>query len=191
MKPFYCGKIGHIGKNCHKKRLDETQHRHKRHVGHFADGDHNQDLRLFMVDSDENDEASTWFLDSRASTHMTGNRQWFENFKETSSGSKIYLGDDRGYQIKRYGNLHVIFPNGNIRHIQNEMYVPGIKNNLISVSMITNQNLKVDFFKYYCVIKDLLYRMKPIALGIRVGGLYKLNVRSVPHQDLTSSVMTA
>lgn len=57
--------------------------------------------------------------------------------------------------------------------------------------MITDQNIKIGFFKSYCVIKDLLDRMKPIASGVRVGGLYKLNVGSVPHQALTSSTMTA
>ena len=32
--------------------------------------------------------------------------------------------------------------------------------------------------------------MNRIVIGIRVGGIYKLNVRSVPHQALTSSGMT-
>jgi len=54
-------------------------------------------------------------------------------------------------------------PDGNIRHIHNVMYVPGIKKNMISVSTITDQNLKVEFYKSYCVIKDLLDCMKPIA----------------------------
>ena len=70
------------------------------------------------------------------------------------------------------------------------MYVPRIKKDLISISTITDQNLKVEFYKSYCVIKDLLDRMKPIASCIRVGGLYKLNVKSTPHQALTSSAMT-
>lgn len=48
---------------------------------------------------------------------MTRNRDWFENFKETSSEPNIYPGDDRGYQIKGYGNIPVVLPNGTIRHI--------------------------------------------------------------------------
>ena len=55
---------------------------------------------------------------------------------------------------------------------------------------MTDQNLKADFCRSYCVTKDLLYSMKPIALGIHVGGLYKLNVKSAPHQVFTSSSMT-
>ena len=74
---------------------------------------------------------------------MIGNKHWFESFKETNSGANIYLGDDIGYRIKVYGNIHVVLLYGNIRHIQNVMYVPGIKKNMIFVSMITNQHLKV------------------------------------------------
>jgi len=34
---------------------------------------------------------------------MIGNKKWFEEFKKTTSGVNIYLGDDGGYQIKSYG----------------------------------------------------------------------------------------
>jgi len=87
---------------------------------------------------------------------MTRNKQQFEDFKETNSGENIYLGDDIGYQIKGYGNIPVVLPYGNTRHIHNVMYVPVIKKNLIYVSTIIDQNLKVEFYKSYCVIKDLL-----------------------------------
>ena len=99
-----------------------------------------------MVDSDEKDEVDPWYVDSGASTHMTGNRQRFEDFKETINGAKIYLGDDRGFQIKGHGNVLAILSVGNIKHIENVMYVPGINKNLVYVSMITYQNLKVEFF---------------------------------------------
>lgn len=70
LKCFYCGKIGHIAKCCQKK-FDEGQQGHKKHVGHFADEEHNHNLRLFVSDSAffaEDDEAETWFVDSGAST---------------------------------------------------------------------------------------------------------------------------
>ena len=33
------------------------------------------------------------------------------------------------------------------------MYVPGIKKNMISISTITDNNLKVEFGKYKCLVK--------------------------------------
>jgi hypothetical protein len=61
----------------------------------------------------------------------------------------------------------VTLPNGTVRHIRNVVYVPGIKKNLISVSTITNQNLKVEFFKNYCIVKDLLDHFQTVATRVK------------------------
>lgn len=68
--------------------------------------------------------------------------------------------------------------------------MPDITKNLISVSMITVQDLKVEFLKSNCYIKDLLNGMKKIATGIRIGGLYKLDVRPALVQELTTASLT-
>lgn len=47
----------------------------------------------------------------------------------------------------------VMFPNGQERQIHDVMYVPGIKTNLIYVSTISNQDIKVEFIKSYWVVK--------------------------------------
>jgi len=95
----------------------------------------------------QEDESDILFVDSGASSHMTDKNKWFRNFRESNTGVKVYLGDDRGYEIKGYGDVLVTLPDGNIRNISNVWYVLGTKKNLISVSKITNQDLKVEFFK--------------------------------------------
>ena len=118
IKCFYCRRTGNIARNCYKKKNDENRNRHKRHTGHFVGKGLNYDLKLFVSDATifaETDEVETWFVDSGASTHMTCNKHWYENFKETNNGANIYLGDERAYQIKGYGDIIVILPNGIIR----------------------------------------------------------------------------
>lgn len=68
-----------------------------------------------MADCDENVDVDIQYVDLGASTHMTGNKQWFEDFKEINDGAQIYLGDDRSHQIKGCGKNSVILPNGNVR----------------------------------------------------------------------------
>ena len=102
-------------------------------------------------------------MDSGASVHMTCNKNWYANFKETQNGASIYLGDDDAHQIKGYGDILVTLSNGTVHHIRNVVYVLGIKKNLISVSTVTNQNLMVEFFKNYCIVKDLLDQYKIVA----------------------------
>jgi len=54
---FYFIKLGHIVRECRKKKYYEEQQKLKRHVGHLANSDQVQNLRLFMVDRDENVDA--------------------------------------------------------------------------------------------------------------------------------------
>jgi hypothetical protein len=63
------------------------------------------------------------------------------------------------------------------------------KKNLILVSTITDQNLKVEFFKNYSIVKDLLNHIQTVAIGVREGGLYKLDVTRKAHHALTYATM--
>jgi hypothetical protein len=117
-----------------------------------------ENIRLFISYvslSTEINESNAWFVDYRASIHMSCNKDWFENYHEKNNGANIYLGDDRSHQIKGYGDVYVTLPNGFVKHIQNVMYVSGIKKNLILVSTITDRDLKVEFLKSHCVVKDM------------------------------------
>jgi hypothetical protein len=83
----------------------------------------------------------------------------------------------------------VTLSNGTSHHIHNVVYVPGIKKILISVSTITDQKLKVELFKNYCIVKDLLDQFKIVATRVRAGGLYKLDVTSKTHHTPASTTM--
>jgi len=165
-KCFYCGKLGHIARKSRKEKYHEEQQKPKRHAGHLTNGDNVPNLRLFMVDHDENVDVDIWYVDLGASTHMTGKKHWLEDFKEINEGAQIYLGDDRRHQIKGCGKVFVVLPDGNIKQIYNVMYVSSITKKLISISMIIDQDLKVEFLKSNSHIKYILNGMKKIATGI-------------------------
>ena len=59
-----------------------------------------RDIRLFVSNaalSAETNDSDAWFVDFRASIHMTCNKKWFTNFKEKQNGASIYLGDDHAH----------------------------------------------------------------------------------------------
>eukprot|EP00253_Pinus_taeda_P003693 PITA_03693 len=151
---------GTTKKNPHSQKADEARRRqvNPKHRGYFVEEeeDFSHEFQLFTVDCalTASNEDDIWYVDSGASSHMTGNKEFFESLEEIINGSKIYLGDDNGYQIKGHGVISVKLPNGKISHLSNFLYVPGIKKNLISVSMMADQDMHVEFFKTHCVIKD-------------------------------------
>jgi len=85
------------GVKCFKRQTNEVRNKQSRHKGYFADEDedHSHELRLFVADcalsASKEDEDNIWYVDSGASSHMTGKKEWFEFLEETSCGSKIYL----------------------------------------------------------------------------------------------------
>eukprot|EP00253_Pinus_taeda_P027305 PITA_27305 len=192
---FYCGKPGHQIKECYKRQADERKGKQRKHQGCFSgeEDDHNHDLRLFTVDcalsASKGDEDNIWYVDSGASSHMIGKKDCFEFLEESACGSKIYLGDDSGYEIKGCGDIPVKLPSGDIKHLKNVLYALGIKKNLIFVSMITEQDMQVQFFKNGCVIQDS--QLETVATGVRMGNLYRLDARSMPRQPMVAATSTA
>lgn len=86
---------------------------------------------------------------------MSCKRDWFDTYHEVNNGGNIYLGDNISHEIKGYGDISVMMPNGQEKQIQNAVYVPGLKKNLIYVSTITDQHLKVEFVKSHSLVKDV------------------------------------
>jgi len=195
---FYCGKPGHHAKDCYKRKANESKQKFRKHNGNYVQSDTSindgfRNLKLFISEaalSAETDDESAWFIDSGASAHMSCNKEWFDEYHENIDESHIYLGDNRSHKIQGYGVICVNLPNGQMKQIHDVLYVPGIKKNLISVSTITDQNLKVEFIKSQCFVKDIQNHYNVIATGTRVGGLYKLDVTKGNHQALTSTTMS-
>ena len=95
---YYCGKPSHFARYCYKKKLDESKHNNRKHVGHFVEEKivkpDFQNLRLFISEatlSSETYDSNAWFIDSGASIHMSCNKDWFENYEETNNGVNIYI----------------------------------------------------------------------------------------------------
>ena len=53
------------------------------------------------------------------------------------------MGDDRPYNIKGIGTVHILMFDGMVRELKNVRYVPQLKRNLISVSALKALGLKV------------------------------------------------
>ena len=77
-----------------------------------------------------------------------------------------------------------------MKWIHNVMYFLSIKTNLIYVSTISNNDLKVEFGKYQCHIKYIQDHYRIVVVGYIIGGLYKLDASKSSHQALTYSGMS-
>ena len=70
-------------------------------------------------------------MDRGASKHMTGFKQNLVNYRDNKFNVKVELGDYGTYDIKGFGSSSVQLQSGNVFHIDEIIYVPILKKNLI------------------------------------------------------------
>ena len=117
-----------------------------------------------------------WLIDSGASKHMTGFKESFVKLSEHESPHKVKLGDDYQYPIKgRLGESSYKLDSGKSMKMQYVLFVPGLKENLLSISELDAKGMRVSFVGAQVLMCP---REKPIDDAIVIGeqeeGLYKL-----------------
>ncbi|KAK2382310.1 hypothetical protein QL285_069855 [Trifolium repens] len=88
-----------------------------------------------------------WYFDSGCSRHMTGVEKFLKDIKSHTT-SYVTFGDGAKGKIKGIGKLH----NSGLPKLDNVLLVKGLKANLISISQLCDQGLKVDFTKNECLV---------------------------------------
>jgi hypothetical protein len=78
-----------------------------------------------------------------------------------------------------------MFMSVEIKRINDVLYVPGIKQNLLLVGCISDQGYTVEFVKNICIIRDMKTRCI-VGKGHRLGrkGFYKLEAKSIANAKI-------
>ena len=88
------------------------------------------------------DMSNVWYLDNRASNHMSGNREFFMELDEAISG-KVRFGDDSHINIKGKGSIRFVFNNGEKKILENVYFIPDLKSNIISLGQAMEAGCEV------------------------------------------------
>eukprot|EP00253_Pinus_taeda_P032181 PITA_32181 len=85
------------------------------------------------------DSLGNWLIDSGASRHFTGYKEALYNLIEKETNLEIVLGDNSKYLVKGVGNVTLQLNQGNTIHLQDVLYVPNLKKNLVSISTMEDK----------------------------------------------------
>jgi hypothetical protein len=89
----------------------------------------------------------TWLVDSGASKHMTGYKEILSKFKTKSFAEQVELGDDKCYKIEGVGSISFRLESRAMLHVDEVLYVPGLRKNLLSVATLEDKG-------YWVIFKD-------------------------------------
>jgi transposase InsO family protein len=139
---YRCHKLGHFQSECPTWEEKDAN---------YAAYDDNEEVLLMAQENtptSARDEA--WFLDSGCSNHMIGTREWLFDFDENIRES-VRLGDDSRMLVKGKGKLKLCV-NGITHVISDVYYIPGLKNNLLSIGQLQQKGLTIVFKQDHCKV---------------------------------------
>eukprot|EP00253_Pinus_taeda_P005188 PITA_05188 len=170
---FHCHELGHYANNC-PKRKSKKKCSSKESDGDALASQFEMDFSLIacMVSSTM---GCVWYLDSVASFHMSGDKNLFSTLEEKDLQIRIEMGDDVKYYVSGRGTAMLQREHGSPLTLSNFMYVPGLKKNLVSISMLEDKGYDV-VFNLGKVFLRHIGTGQTKHIGIRSRNLYKLQV---------------
>ncbi|GAB4815364.1 hypothetical protein N2152v2_002410 [Parachlorella kessleri] len=147
---FYCGKKGHISRDCRKKKSDEAGSKSSQQRPQFSA------LALAACSSaaghSTNDSQQVrWVLDTGASRHITGNRSIMSNLRPVEEPVTITFGNGGTGQAAATGEV-LLHTADNEFLLTDVLYIPEASENLISVRHATRYGLDFKFCHDRCAI---------------------------------------
>lgn len=132
MECYRCHKLGHFQYEC--PSWDKE-------ANYVELGEEEEMLLMSYVEMNDAQREDVWFLDSRCSNHMCGDKKIFcelnEDFRQM-----VRLGNNTRISVMGKGNVRLKV--NNINHVVTEVFfVPELKNNLLSIGQLQERGLAI------------------------------------------------
>ncbi|MCO5556563.1 hypothetical protein L7F22_010113 [Adiantum nelumboides] len=109
-----------------------------------------------------------WYFDSGASRHITSRKDLFSSLDAAPTGKKVTCANNASYPIKGVGKILITISDGSDLCLPDVLYVPGIKKNLLFVSSLAKNGLRVIFEDDRCIVRDRKNGYSLITTGCKV-----------------------
>ncbi|KAH9307812.1 hypothetical protein KI387_035723, partial [Taxus chinensis] len=105
VKCYYCHKLGHVKRDCHKQLSALKKRKGQAHVATIEQHESEDEYALMASCSDGGSPTRCWFFDFGASRHFTCQRDWYVTFHANSrSFDLVTLGDGRSHAVEGIGD---------------------------------------------------------------------------------------
>ncbi|MCI13916.1 gag-pol polyprotein, partial [Trifolium medium] len=153
-KCHYCGRNGHIRPFCYKlygypRRPNMTRPKQGENKVMKEWKPRVIDVSFIAHTSLRESSREDWYFDSGCSRHMTGVKNYLTNI-EAYTTSFVTFGDGAKGEIKGIGKL----AHSGLPKLDDVLLVKGLTANLISISQLCDQGLKVNFTEGECLVSN-------------------------------------
>ena len=180
VKSYNCQKMGHFADECYS----DTKKKGKEEKANVIE-ETEEESALMMVVSDEYGELllqgmndphndRMWYLDTGASSHMIGKKEFFYNIDVNVKG-RVRFGDGSTIPYEGKGDIYVTLKNGEILLIRNVLYLPELKTNILSLRKLDDQGCKTSLSNGFLTIHDKIGRLLKKTKKTS-GNMYKMKI---------------
>ena len=113
-----------------------------------------------------------WWIDTGATRHVCLDRNMFTSFKLVDSGEKLFMGNSATSEIQGQGKVTLKMTSEKNLTLNNVLYVPEIRKNLVSSSLLNKHGFRMVFEANKVVVsKSGMF----VGKGYVSNGIFKLN----------------
>ncbi|CAH9069840.1 unnamed protein product [Cuscuta europaea] len=134
LKCHNCNKYGHYAYECKRSN-------HVKEEAHLMEMNNEVELTLLMANHEEQTKKSTWYLDTGASNHMTGDKSMFVKVEQTQG--HVTFGDESKVVVNGKGNVLIRLNDGSHQFISDVYYVPNLKTNILSMGQLLEKDYDI------------------------------------------------
>eukprot|EP00794_Sanderia_malayensis_P011867 gene11867-biopygen9507 len=184
----YCKKPGHFARNCYKKKSDlkgKSGHASANIATTIAESKSKslsseieipQAEEIALTAGEVPTGKDNWWIDSGATQHMTSDKKQMTDYVAFKKPLQVRIADNTILHAYGKGTVSLLVHDGNEKlnmSLKSVLYVPKIRNKLLSLPSMTEKGVEVQFKGQSCkvVINDNVYN-----IGHKHGKLYKLNL---------------
>ncbi|XP_073057013.1 uncharacterized protein [Primulina eburnea] len=173
-KCYNCDGMGHKASECKKPK----RNREANVVENIAHEVSN--MNLCAVISEVNLVGSNtreWWIDTGATLHVCSDKEMFATLEESENGEKLFMGNSATSEIKGQGKVVLKMTSGKELTLNNVLYVPDIRKNLVSGSLLNKHGFRIDeaidkFVQYKSEVENQLSKKIKVLRSDR-GGEYE------------------
>ncbi|KAL4320263.1 hypothetical protein GQ457_18G013060 [Hibiscus cannabinus] len=141
---------------------------------------------LLALKNEENNDASTCYLDNGASNHMCGDKVAFVKFDEKVKGN-VSFGDSSKVQIQGKGTILISLKDDSHSLITDVYYVPKLKSNILSLGQLLEKGCEIHM-KDRCLWLRNQYANLIAKVSMSKNRMFVFNLKTINAKCLKASV---
>ncbi|KAK4386389.1 hypothetical protein Sango_2509500 [Sesamum angolense] len=138
---YCCGKTGHKAYQCYQRKDQQKTNQKQNPQLNLAETE--EIIPAVVVEANLVENKVDWILDTGASKHFCANKELFHEFHEASDGECVFMGNSATAGVMGKGKVLLKLTSGKILALLDVLYVPSLRRNLISGSLLNKVGLKI------------------------------------------------